>query len=1050
MKDAGKWALDNSKLVYFLIFALLAGGAVSFYDMSKLEDPEIKVKQALVVTTYPGASAHQVELEVTDALEKHIGTMKDLEFVRSRSMHDVSIITVQLSTLVGNDDVEQRWDMLRRKVADAEGDLPEGAGRPEVMDDFGDMYGMFYALTAEGYTDREHGDYANLIKREIQAIEGIARVNIYGEQQECIRIELNEARMATLGVMPAEALATLDGQNKTVYSGYSDIGGNRLRVSVGDKYRTVEDIGDLILQGHEDDQLRIRDIAHVVKAVEEPVRNEMRYDRRRALGIAVAAQKGTDITKLGEQVDIRLQELKNTRLPAGVEYHKVFFQPERVNEAIGDFMVNLAASLVIVILLLMCTMGFKSGVIIGSSLVIVVIGSFFILNLFDGTLQRVSLAAFVLAMGMLVDNAIVIIDGILVDLKRGTARREALTAIGRKTGMPLLAATLIAVLAFFPIFLSPDTAGIYVRDLFIVLAVSLLLSWLLALTQVPIQAGFMLKIEPDKNPEHMFDNKYYRALRKTLSWTFRHKSATLLGAVLLVAASAYCYRFLPKGFFPDMNYDQLYIEYKLPEGTNSSEVKAGLTEIEDYLFGREDVAHVTSSVGGTPARYNLVRSIADPSLSYGELIVDFTSPEALVSGMKEIQAHLTQAYPEAYVRLKRYNLMYKQYPLELQFNGPDPAVLRNLTAQAIEIMQKSPGIFLVNSDWEPKTPTLSVKYNQPVARNIGLSRQDVGISLLAATSGIPVGVFYDGTHSRTIYLKCVDRDGKPVETLDSSPVFGLIPSLNGLFDRTTVRHLLTGAVSEEDILESILGTVPLSQATDGVGIVWEDPVVIRYNGQRAMRAQGNPVFGVSTEDARRSILEEVKKINIPEGYSYQWEGEYKASSQAMKYLFKNLPLGVILMISILIMLFGDYRKPLIILCCIPLIMTGVIISILLTGKTFGFVAIVGALGLTGMMIKNGIVLMDEIAAQISRGTEPVRALLDSASARFRPVMMASLTTIFGMLPLVADDMFGAGAVTIMGGLLFGSIITLLIVPVLYAAFFGIKIEKNENNKNKYV
>jgi multidrug efflux pump subunit AcrB len=487
-----------------------------------------------------------------------------------------------------------------------------------------------------------------------------------------------------------------------------------------------------------------------------------------------------------------------------------------------------------------------------------------------------------------------------------------------------------------------------------------------------------------------------------------------------------------------MDYNQLYIEYKLPEGTNSAKVKADLSEIEDYLFSRKEITHVTSSIGGTPARYNLVRSMADPSLSYGELIVDFTSPKELVANMQDIQTYLSQTYPDAYVRLKRYNLMYKKYPIELQFNGPDPAVLRDLTAQAEDIMRKSPNIILVNSDWEPKTPTLTVDYNQPVARNIGLSRQDVGLSLLSATDGIPAGVFYEGNHSQAIYVKCVDKNGKPVESLENSPVFSMMPPLNKM-DKKSIQGLLSGLISEEDLLESVLGTVPLSQATRGVKIVWEDPVVIRYNGQRAMRAQGNPAFGVSTEDARRSIIKEVEKIQIPEGYSCQWEGEYHASSLAMKYLFKNLPLGVILMITILILLFKDYKKPIIIFCCIPLIMIGVIIAMLVTGKTFGFVAIVGTLGLMGMMIKNGIVLMDEIAMQISQGIEPVKALLDSTSARFRPVMMASMTTIVGMIPLVTDDLFGAGAVTIMGGLLFGTLITLFIIPVLYAVFFRIKI-----------
>lgn len=1039
MKDIGKWALDNSKLVYFLIAVLLIGGIHSFYDMSKLEDPEIKVKQALIVTAYPGASAHQVELEVSDVLEKSVRTMTDLDYVQSKSMNDVSMIMVNLSTLVKNEKVEQHWDLLRRKVADVQANLPEGAGKSIVLDDFGDVYGMFYALVGEGFSNRELDDYAELVKREIQAIEGITRVNIYGKQKDCIEIELYEDRMANLGVFPAEVLSTLNGQNKTIYSGYYENGTNRLRVTVNDKYRNVEDIENLMLQGHEGDQLRLKDIALVSKQTEEPVRNEMRYDKKRALGISIAAEKGTDITKIGKKVEAKLLDLKNTRFPAGIEYHKVFFQPERVNVAINTFMRNLCEALVIVIVVLMLTLGFKSGIIIACGLVITVVGSFFILKFFDGTLQRVSLAAFILSMGMLVDNAIVIIDGISVDMRRGKERFEALTAIGRKTGMPLLAATLIAILAFFPIFLSPDTAGIYVRDLFIVLAVSLLLSWVLALTQVPIQANFMMHIKPQLQGEKMFDNKYYRFLRKTVYWSLCHKTITIVATIILLAISGYCYRFLPQGFFPDMDYDQLYIEYKLPEGTNSTKVKADLSEIEDYLFSRKEVTHVTTSIGGTPARYNLVRSMADPSLSYGELIVDFTSPKALVANMQDIQTHLSQAYPDAYVRLKRYNLMYKKYPIELQFNGPDPAVLRDLTAQAECIMRKSPDIALVNSDWEPRTPTLMVDYNQPVARSIGLSRQDVGFSLLTATGGIPVGVFYDGSHSQTIYVKSVDKDGKPIESLENSPVFSMMPSLNSL-DKKTIQGLMAGIISEEDLLESILGTVPLSQATQGVKIKWEDPVVIRYNGERAMRAQGNPAFGVGTEDARQSILKAVEKINLPEGYSYIWEGEYRASSTAMKYLFANLPLSIILMLAILIILFGDYRKPLIIFCCIPLIMIGVIIAMLITGKTFGFVAIVGVLGLFGMMIRNGIVLMDEVALQISEGVEPVKALLDSTAARFRPVVMVSTATIVGMYPLVRDDLFGALAVTIMGGLLFGTLITLVIIPVLYATFFGIKVK----------
>ena len=1074
MIDVSNWALGNRKLVYFIICVLVIGGGLSVYQMSKLEDPEVKIKQAIVVTTYPGASAHQVELEVTDVLEKNIRSMKDVETVTSRSMNDVSMITVQLSTLIKNKDVAQYWDILRHKVDDVQSRLPEGAAKSVVMDNFGDVYGIFYAMTGDGFTDRELTDYAELVKREIQNIKGVSDVIIYGKRKECINIELFEDRMAMMGVHPAEALSTLGGQNKTVYAGYYATDGYRLHISVDDRYKTVTDIENLLLQGHENDRLRLRDIARITNDYESPVRNAMRYDRQHALGIAISALSGTDIIKIGRQVEDKLKNLQTTRLPAGIQMHKVFYQPDRVNESLTVFMTNLLMALLIIIGTLMLTMGFRSGVIVGTGLLIVVAGSFWILKFFDGTLQRVSLGAFVLAMGMLIDNAIVIIDGILVDMKSGKPRHEALTAIGRKTALPLLGATLIGILAFLPIFLSPDVAGIYIHDLFIVMAVSLLLSWLLALTQIPIQAYAMLphrkpaniaqnpenhETSPASQPANIaqypenhetsstfqpantapdpYSGKSYRLLRSILSWILHHKAFSLSMAVIFIIAGAYCIPLLPRGFFPDMEYNQLFIEYKLPEGTDTKRVKADLESIEDYLFSRKEVQHITTSLGGTPARYNLVRAIADPSLSYGELIVDFTSPKALVENMKEIQDELTAAYPEAYVRLKRYNLMYKKYPLELQFNGPDPAILRNLTAQATDVMRRSDQIFLVNTDWETKRPALVIDYNQPIARNIGISRQDVALSLLSATDGIPVSVFYDGNYSQTIYLKIIDNKGHPIEMLDNIPVFSMMPSLGGL-NKQTIQGLMTGLVSEEDLLEAVLRTVPLSQASNGVKIRWEEPVVIRYDGQRAMKAQGNPVFGTGAHEARESILAEIEKIQLPEGYTMQWEGEYKASAQSTAYLFSNLPLAIILMIVILILLFKDYRKPLIIICCIPFMFAGVVVAMLLAGKTLGFVAIAGMLGLTGIMVKNGIVLMDEIERKISAGNEPYKALLDSSVVRFRPVTMVSLTTILGMIPLLTDSLFAPCAVTIMGGLLFGTIVTLLIIPALYALFFNLK------------
>ena len=1030
--NISKWALSRGVLVHAFVAVLIIGGLWAFTQMPKLEDPAVRVKQALVVATYPGASAHQVELELADPLEKSIRQMPDIDHIESSSYADMTIITVELHPTVKDDELEQQWDLLRRKVENIKPSLPKGSQVMTVADDFGDVYGMFYALTGDGLSDRQLSDYAELIKREVLAIDGVTRVDIYGKRPECININLKEEKMANLGVLPTEVIQTLNGQNATSYAGYYDNGTRRIRVTVDDKFRSVEDIADMLIAGHDDDQLRIRDIADVSKGYEKVTRNAMLRDGEQALGISIACSSSHDILKVGDKVEERLGQLAE-RMPLGVEYHKVFFQPERVSNSLYTFLLNLLESVVIVVVVLVFFMGFKSGVILGTSLAVIVFGSFLVLSGFDGTLQRVSLAAFILAMGMLVDNAIVIVDGILVDLRRGKPRAEALTSIGRKTAMPLLGATLIAILAFMPIFLSPDTSGVYVRDLFIVIAVSLLLSWLLALIHVPLMADRLL--HPKVSEGETYKGKAYDMLDKVMGICLRHRLMVVGAAIVLLVGSLSCYPFLQQSFFPDMEYDQLYIEYKLPEGYNSTQVEHDLEQMRTMLMQCKDVTHVTTSIGGTPSRYNLVRSIATPSLAYGELIVDFTSPETLVAHLDSMQRTLNDRFPDAYIKIKRYNLMYKKYPIEICFNGPDPQVLHQLTDSAMAIVRNSDKVCLPTSNWEPRVPVLTVDYNQQAARTSGLSRGDVALSLMSYTDGIPVGTFYDGIHPENIYVKCRTDKGEEVENLDRANVFGMMPNVGNVFDRSTVQKLMSGRLDKDDVIRQVTSTTPLSQVSKGIDIRWEEPVVVRYNGQRQQRLQCSPAPGISTESARQSIAKAIESIALPEGYSLSWEGEYKASTQSKQYLFKGFPLSVVMMLLILIMLFNDFRRPAIIFSCIPLVVVGVFPSVLLSGKDFGFVAIVGILGLIGMMIKNGIVLIDEISLQTSQGKPLDRALIDSSKSRLLPVMMASLTTILGMIPLISDSLFGSLAVTIMGGLAAGTVIILIFIPVLYSLMY---------------
>ena len=948
-----EYALKNKALVYFFVAVLVIGGVYSFFTMSKLEDPAITVKQAMVVTAFPGASAWQVELEVTDVLEKSIRSMGDLDHVESRSMDDVSYILVELASTVPPDDLQQYWDILRRKVANVQTQLPSGAQPSMVLDDFGDVYGMFYAMTSDGFGYQEMMDYAQLVRRTVLDIDGVSSVDIYGERQACINIDIQEAKMANLGVHPAEIILTLRGQNATVYSGYYNSGDKRVRVGVDGSFGDIGDISNLLIRGHEEDHIRLGDVAQITKGYVEPQREGLIYDTLPAIAISIAMQKGGNIIQLGKKIDQKLDELKQTLVPAGINFEKVFFQPTRVQSAISVFMVNLIESVLIVIFVVMLSMGFRSGYIIGIGLVVVVLGSFVILHMMHGTLQRVSLASFIVAMGMLVDNAIVITDGIMVDLKRGIPKPAALVNITKKTAWALLGATTIGILTFLPIYMSPDTTGEYVRDLFIVLAVSLWLSWVLALAYVPIQADRAFKPKPvgPGESDNPFNGRVYRKYQGLLKFSIYYRWVFIVATVILLIVSVYGYRFIQQGFFPDLSYNQLYIEYKMPFGTNPEAVKADLASMEKYLMSRSEITAVTTSLGGTPSRYNLVRTVAEPSLSYGELIVDFTSPSSLKDNLPELQAYLSSHYPQAYVRMKRYNLMYMDFPIQFMISGPDPAVLKELCAQVEDIMRADSTIMLVTNDWGPETPAMGVRYQQAIARDVNLSREDVGLAVLAATDGLPIGSYYEGEHALPIYLKSVDALGERPGRLNNVPVWSMVPSTNGI-GLATVRELMTGMLSESQLLQRVIGSVPLNQASAGIDVGWEVPVVRRYNGQRAISAQCNNVPEYTTTAARNSLLPKINAIQIPPGYKTEWQGEYLASTQSQSYLFKNVPIAVVIILAILIALFKDFKKPLMILLCLPLAITGVVAGMLLADKEFGFVAILGALGLVGLMIKN--------------------------------------------------------------------------------------------------
>ncbi|RIH65777.1 efflux RND transporter permease subunit [Mariniphaga sediminis] len=1036
-------------IIWFLLFCMVAGGILAFRSISKLEDPELKVMMSQIVTVYPGATAHEVEMQVTHIIEEELSTLGDVETIRSKSMPNLSIVTVMLELTVPQKEIEQRWDFLRRRMNEVVAKLPEGARTPLVYDDFGDVYGMFYAMTGDGYSYKEMSKMAQFIKREMLAIKGVARVEIFGEQQPVTEIVFNPAKMGELGVYPFQVIAALQAENTPVFPGMLQTGNQLLDISVNGKIARASDVANVMIKGLDGSLFKLSDIAEVNEVYAEPSRNNIQLNNKKAIAISLSMESGENIVEVGKRVEERLAELKKD-IPTGYEFNKVFFQPDLVSNSIDGFMWNLVASVLIVIIVLMISMGLRSGFIIGAGLVLTILATFPILLAAGGTLQRISLGAFIVAMGMLVDNAIVVLDGILVDLKKGIKREKALTLSATRTAWPLFGATFIAVAAFLPVYLSKDAAGTYARDLFVVLCISLFISWALAMTQVPLFSEQLLKRKKKKEVKELYGSWAYRKFKKVLDLLLHYKTATLIVALLLLAVAAFNFGNIKKTFFPDFNYNQVYIEYRLPAGSGPQKVNEDLQQITKHLLSLDEVKQVVTSHGQTPTRYCLVRPMGEAADNYGELIVDFEDYETMSRMKLVLSDYLHSHFPDASTRIRKYNLSIKAtHTVEVEFSGPDPAVLRDLSARAREVFRNNPFAdpYTIEDDWEPTGQALVANYVQQAATRAGTSRSDISNAILAATDGLPIGEYFEGQTRVGIIMKLRNNDGSKMENLEDIPVWSMMPNLSGM-DENTLQELLTGIKSLDELTGELVSPVPLSAVTRGIELDWQEQVVRRVNGQRAIQVQCEPLDGYSPALVRKTMLEEIENIPIPNGYKAVWVGEQELQGDALRNIFSYLPISIMLIIFTLILLFNDFRKPLIVLSCIPMAFIGIVPGMILAGQPFTFMAIIGSFGLMGMIVKNAIVLLDEAEMLISDGMEKYHALINATISRTRPVLLASFTTILGMIPLLTDPMYASMAVAIISGLLVGTLITLVFVPILYAAFYGVKRMNEPENKTE--
>lgn len=1004
-----EYSLKNRKVVWFFLFVLLAGGALGFVTLGKKEDSVFVIKSASLVCSYPGATPLEVEQLVTEPIEREVQSMRLVHKITSESYYGLSKVLVELDPATRASEIPQLWDELRRKVLNIQPRLPAGASPVTVADDFGDVYGIYYGLSVDGgFTWAELRDWAQRIKTALVTVDGVQKVSLFGEQTPVVNVYVNLAALANFAIRPETIVATIGQQNTIVNSGEKQAGALQIQILEAGTYKNLDDISNQMLTAASGKQYRLGDIARVERGYADPPQTLMRVDGRRAVGIGISTEAQVDVVKTGEKITRVLDGLTR-QMPVGMDLTVLYPENRIARQANATFVLNLAESVAIVILIIMLVMGFRAGVLIGSSLLFSIGGTLLLMQFLGEGLNRTSLAGFIIAMGMLVDNAIVVTDNAQQAMLRGVARRRAVVDGANAPRWSLLGATLIAIFSFLPLYLAPSSVAEIVKPLFVVLALSLLLSWVLALTQTPLFGDFMLRVNPAAHDP--YDTKFYRAFDRLLAALLRWRWGVVAGVAALFAAALAVMGLMPQNFFPSLDKPYFRADVLLPEGYNIRDTERNLRTMEEWLHAQPEVKTVSVTMGSTPPRYYLASSSVSLRPNFGNILVELHDKGQTEAVEARFNAYVRAMCPDVWLRSSLFKLSpVPDAAIEFGFIGDDIDTLRRLTQAAEEIMWRTPGTVNIRNSWGNRVPTWLPLYSQMKGQRIGVTRSQMAQGITIATQGYRLGEYREGDQFMPILLKDENIDTYNLTNLQALPIF--TPA---------------GKVYS------------IEQATDGFRFEYRGGVVKRYNRQRVMKAQCDPGRGVNTMRLYAALRDSVLRgVVLPEGYSMKVFGEQESQQESNSALARYMPLTMVLIFIVLLLLFRNYREPVVILLMIPLIFIGVVLGLAVTGKVFNFFSLLGLLGLVGMNIKNAVVLVGQVGVLRSEGKDAYEALTAATRSRIVPVAMASGTTILGMLPLLFDSMFGAMAATIMGGLLVATLLTVCVLPVVYAIFYNIR------------
>ena len=1007
--NIGEYSVRNKVVSWLLVLILVGGGFWGYQNMGKLEDPAFTIKLAKVITLYPGATAQQVQDEVTYHLEDAIQRLEQVKAIKmSVSRPGASDILIEFKDKYRAADFPNIFDELRRRITDAEKYLPPGAAKPMVIDDFGDVYGAYLALTGEGYSWRELWDTADRLKRELVLVPGVRKIVIDGTQREVVYVDLSRARLGEMGISPANISAALKSQNVVADAGGVLVGDNYLRIEPTGEFDSVVEIGDLLLASENKQLVYLRDIATITRAYEEVPGKMYFVDGKPALTLGISMLGGENVVAVGDRLLERIRQL-STIVPLGMDLTPIYNQPQEVSDSVNGFLVSVGQAVGIVIIVLLLFMGLRVGMVIGSILLITVAGTLFVMNIYGIELQRISLGALVIALGMLVDNGIVVAEGMLVRMQAGMNAIQAASEAVGKTIWALLGGTVIGILAFSAIGLSPDSTGEFAGSLFYVVMISLLLSWITAISTTPLLCALVLKPGGGGN-EGAYDGKLFQVYRGLVAKALKFRWVTMGIVLTLFVAAVIGFGSVKNSFFPDSNTSLFFIDVWETEGTDIRKTRDDTLRISDYLRGLEGVEQTTSVIGGPHQRFTLVYDSKEMTPAYAQIIVQTDSLERIKAVWDAVEGYIKTEMPWTDPIIKPMRIgPGRDGKIEARFSGPDAVVLRDLAEQAKAIMRDDPEAKEIRDDWREPVKVVQPVFNEQVGRQLGISREDIAEALLFAFEGNQVGLYRDGIRLLPIFARAAAAERGDISNIRDIQVWS--PILNR--------------------------SVPVSQVVSRFDTTWENAVVRSRNRQQTIIAQSNPTGELATPLFER-LRPQIEAIELPPGYSLSWGGEFEDSQKAQSGLGKSLPVSFLFMILTSILLFGKLRQPLIIWLTVPLAIIGITAGLLTFNGAFDFMSILGALSLVGLLIKNAIVLIEEIDQHIEGGKDRHEAILDAAVSRMRPVVLAAATTILGLIPLLADVFFVNMSITIMAGLGFATVLTLIVVPTLYAILFRIK------------